>query len=168
MRKVVYIAHPLSGPDREKNIRNAMLWCAWAAKVMGVSPVATWIVLANVWTEDDREIGLACDVAAIGRCDEIWLVGGRVSEGMRIEKEAAEVARVNVVDLTHLGREVPSQAVCLPRDPVHALREAERDELGRWDIPGWYFWDETWSNRHGPFATRAEAVEARENYARAP
>jgi hypothetical protein len=108
MKKVVYIAHPLAGPDREKNLRNAALWCVWAAKVKGVSPVATWIVLASVWTEADRELGLACDVAAIKRCHELWLVGGRISAGMLVEKLAAEEAGVLVVDLTQFGYEAPT------------------------------------------------------------
>lgn len=30
--------------------------------------------------------------------------------------------------------------------------------------PGWYFWDETWTNAHGPFSTKGEATEIFENY----
>lgn len=28
----------------------------------------------------------------------------------------------------------------------------------------WYFWDETWTNRHGPFASRDEAETMLEAY----
>lgn len=31
--------------------------------------------------------------------------------------------------------------------------------------PGWYFYDETWANSHGPFGTREEAKEALMSYA---
>lgn len=47
--KRVYIAHPLGhGPDREKNLRNAARWVAWAGE-MGMSPIAPWIILASIW-----------------------------------------------------------------------------------------------------------------------
>jgi hypothetical protein len=34
-----------------------------------------------------------------------------------------------------------------------------------WNGPGWYFWDETWANCHGPYLTREEAVAAVIKYA---
>ena len=38
------------------------------------------------------------------------------------------------------------------RDPVH-------EEDGKW-----YFWDETWSERHGPYNTEEEARAAIKDY----
>ncbi len=40
-------------------------------------------------------------------------------------------------------------------DPVHY------DETDK----AWYFWDETWAHRHGPFPSREKAVEACSRYA---
>lgn len=34
------------------------------------------------------------------------------------------------------------------------------------ELPGWYFWDETWADYHGPFATKEEADTAIMNYAK--
>lgn len=48
------------------------------------------------------------------------------------------------------GGEGPAAAV----DPVH-------EEDGRW-----YFYEETWADRQGPFDSREEAAEACERYAR--
>lgn len=31
-------------------------------------------------------------------------------------------------------------------------------------MPGWYFYDESWCDTHGPFATRGEAIENLVNY----
>ncbi len=109
--RVVYIAHPLgAGPDRERNRENASRWCAWAAVVRGVSPVADWITLSGQLeeTDENRERGLACDVALVARCDELWLTGGRISPGMAIEAEAAKRAGVRVCDLTDMGYSAPS------------------------------------------------------------
>ena len=106
--RVVYIAHPLgNGPDRLVNRANAARWCAWAAVVKQVSPVADWIVLSGVLSEEHRELGLDCDVALVRRCDELWLVGGRISPGMEIEAAAARDLDIPVIDLTELGYEAP-------------------------------------------------------------
>lgn len=35
-----------------------------------------------------------------------------------------------------------------------------------WDGSGWYFWDETWDNLHGPFSTIEDARESLTNYAK--
>ncbi len=37
-------------------------------------------------------------------------------------------------------------------DPIH-------EESG-----SWYFWDETWGYRHGPYATREEATKELDRY----
>lgn len=43
---------------------------------------------------------------------------------------------------------------CRSSDPVH-------EEGGQW-----WFWEETWADRQGPFPTRAAAVEACNRYSR--
>jgi hypothetical protein len=107
--KVVYIAHPLGrDDDREKNRNNAMQWCAYLALKYKIAPVADWIVLSGVWDETPflRKTGLEIDYALINRCDELWMVGGRITEGMKLEAEYAEIVGVKVKDMTHLGYKV--------------------------------------------------------------
>jgi len=110
--KVVYLAHPLNAPTRvgiEQNLANAAKWCAWIAR-QGHAHVCTWITLAGVWDEtpENRERGLLIDCALVERCDEVWLVGGRVSTGMAIEADHARMHDKRIVDLTHLGALPPS------------------------------------------------------------
>lgn len=109
--RVVYIAHPLNAAtdeERERNRSNAAKWCAWAAMKQRVAPVADWIVLSGVLSEaEGRERGLLIDCELIGRCDEIWLVGGRISPGMQIEAEHARQMLIPIVDLTDMGYEAP-------------------------------------------------------------
>jgi len=107
--RVVYVAAPLgSGSDREFNRANAAAWCSWAA-LQGVAPIATWVILSGVWPEtpENREKGLALDCALVERCDEVWLVGGRISPGMSIEADHGRAHGVKIVDLTHLGPTPP-------------------------------------------------------------
>jgi len=103
--KIIYIAAPLgSGPDREQNRVNASKWVAWVA-AQGHAPVADWVILSGEWSEtpENRARGLACDFALIARVDELWLVGGRISRGMKAEAdEAIRLGKV-VVDMTELG-----------------------------------------------------------------
>lgn len=112
--RVAYVAHPLNGTPQEMglNRRRAARWCAWFAQ-QGFAPVATWIVLSQELseTQENRELGLAVDCATVERCDVIFLVGGRVSAGMRVEADHAAAHGVQVVDLTHLGEEPPEQTL---------------------------------------------------------
>jgi hypothetical protein len=101
--KVVYICHPLAGPDREQNRANAAKWVAWAALHRGVAPIADWIILSGELSEDHRELGLAIDLTLIERCDELWLCGPRISPGMQIEWSRADELGLIVRDFTHLG-----------------------------------------------------------------
>jgi hypothetical protein len=106
--KLVYIAHPCGGGlDRDENRERASRWCAWALLKHDVSPVADWIVLTSQLSEDFRAIGLRANLAVLERCDEIWLVGGRVSPGMKIEADYALSKKIKVVDMTELGKEPP-------------------------------------------------------------
>jgi hypothetical protein len=99
----IYVAHPLgAGTDREQNRANAARWCGWIAKTFRVATVADWIVLSGVWDEspENRALGLEIDKALIERCDELWMVGGRVSEGMAIEAAHARGQTTIVRDFT--------------------------------------------------------------------
>ena len=49
-------------------------------------------------------------------------------------------------------------------NPVHYVMNERKDlrlktESDNFVVyePGWYFWDETWDYRHGPFETKEEA-----------
>jgi len=60
-------------------------------------------------------------------------------------------------------------------DPIHLVKDVELcdcktgcrfcDNQGHW-FPGWYFWDETWSYRYGPFCNRKAAELALVKYAK--
>ena len=77
-------------------------WCAWIATTFHVATVADWIVLSSklVETPENRAFGLECDKALIERCDELWMVGPRVSSGMTIEAQHARLYGLPVYDLT--------------------------------------------------------------------
>lgn len=116
--RAIYVAHPLGqGADREANRAHAARWVAWVAASQCCAPVADWIILSGEWSEtaELRAAGIAIDKELIARCDEVWLVGGRISEGMRIEAEHAWSLGKHVSDLTSFGPEPPKGARGLVR-----------------------------------------------------
>ncbi len=127
--RVVYVAHPLgAGPDREANRANAAKWCGRLGREFLVSCVADWITLSGQWDEaTGRELGLRCDLSLIARCDEVWLVGGRVSPGMELEAARARQLGVSVRDLTGLGYAVPDGPIALPPTEAPLPRVEIRD-----------------------------------------
>lgn len=112
--KAIYLAHPLSAPTREgieANRARASRWVSWVARHFRYAVIADWIVMTGVLEEtpENRDLGLKCDCELVRRADEFWMVGGRLSSGMSVERKAADDAGKPVVDLLFLGEEPPEQ-----------------------------------------------------------
>lgn len=115
--KRVYIAHCFSGTPEEMaaNRASAARWAAWALTECGVAPACSWIVLTGELPEtpEMRRLGLEADKRELESCDEVWLVGPRLSAGMEEERAHAEEMGIPVVDLVYLS-------------PVEAKRVVDR------------------------------------------
>ena len=108
--KVIYMAHKVSG-DVENNLAKAKLWLRWIEKHHDVAVVASWITECEVWDDDNlehRAAGLRRDFAVIERCDELWLMGDRVSDGMKKETDHAEKHGLVVRNMTNFGDLLPA------------------------------------------------------------
>lgn len=111
-RTVLYVAHKLSAatlPEMATNRRRAGLWCAWLCQNFRVATVADWIVMSTHMLEDEenRALGLDCDLTLIERCDAVALTGLTVSGGMKLESEHARQLGKPIIDLTPLRIEIP-------------------------------------------------------------
>jgi hypothetical protein len=114
--KLAFLAHPLGAPTRagiHANLERAIRWYKWACDAFWPSHVfeATWMLNCQVFDDADDEQrlrGIERNFAALMRCDSLWLVGGRVSSGMR--DEAVFMAGIGkpIFDFTHLGDEPPA------------------------------------------------------------
>lgn len=100
---VAYLAHPVGG-DVEKNLEAAKaMYRHYTVIFPWVALVAPWITECELWDDADpeqRRAGLERCKAVVAKCDELWLCGPRVSEGMAIECEAAMAAGVVMIDRT--------------------------------------------------------------------
>ncbi len=105
--------HPFKPVETtEDNLASAKRWLKWLARsFIGIDPVAEWIPWVEVLDDADpaeRERGLAMGEEMAKRLDGVFLVGGRISDGMKMAGAAAVAHRKFVFDLTALGSDPPS------------------------------------------------------------
>ena len=97
--KLVYIAAPYHADTPEKmenNRQTALASCEEAyrlgrlqgIKIVPVTPLGNFSYL-NENSQDEREQALHMGIALLSRCDELWVAGDHISEGMREEIQAA-------------------------------------------------------------------------------
>lgn len=111
---VVYLAHPMSAPtadDIVANLERARRWLRWFVLNTDFAVCAPWIPYVETLDETEhRARGIRDDLAMVARCDAIVLVGGRVSNGMREERDWAHRHELDICSLTELGDEPPDAA----------------------------------------------------------
>ena len=56
----------------------------------------------------------------------------------------------------------------IEHDPLFYVSETDASPDGEYDgwVPGWYFWNEVWSDEYGPYDTQDTAREALVEYAK--
>lgn len=87
---MVYICSPLRG-DYGQNIKNAVRYCEIAAG-LGVLPLAPHTIFTQYLNDTipvQRQRGLDLGLALLEKCDELWVMGQQISEGMRGEIKLA-------------------------------------------------------------------------------
>ena len=101
---------PLEGETIESNLARGRRWYHWLqVNVPDRIFLAPWILSCEVFDDDSpkqRAAGMQRQSGIIKRCcDEVWLVGGRMSSGMRGEYEAAVALGLATLNLTGMGEE---------------------------------------------------------------
>ena len=90
-KPLVYIASPYAG-DIETNVRRAQGYCRFAV-TKNCIPIAPHLHYPQFMDDSDkeqRELGLFFALVLLGKCDELWIFGDRVSNGMSQEIKKAE------------------------------------------------------------------------------
>lgn len=85
MMKKVYICAPLGG-DVEGNLERVKRYTRYAL-MCGTAPVVPhfYALCLNDDNQKEREIGLAAGLGMLWFCDELWVFGQTVTEGMKQE-----------------------------------------------------------------------------------
>ncbi len=92
---LVYIASPYAG-DTEQHVLQARRFCFFAVS-KGCIPLAPHLLYPQFMDDEDkgeREMGLRFALILLAKCDELWMFGERVSEGM--SKEILEAKRKGI------------------------------------------------------------------------
>ena len=88
-KPLVYVASPFAG-DVERNVMNARRYCRFAAE-NGAIPLAPHLLLPQFMSEKtERENAMFMNMVFLGRCEQLWVFGERITEGMAAEIAKAE------------------------------------------------------------------------------
>jgi len=90
-KPLVYVASPFAG-DTERNTERARGFCRFVVS-KGCIPLAPHLHYPQFMDDGDteqRELGLFFATVLLGKCDELWAFGSRISAGMAREIAKAE------------------------------------------------------------------------------
>lgn len=96
--KIVYICSPLRG-DVERNIRKANGYCLFAAKQAAV-PIAPHVMFTGFLDDgipEERCLGMSMGLELLRLCEEVWVFGERLSEGMQAEIRVADQLNLTII-----------------------------------------------------------------------
>ena len=96
MKKKVYICAPLGGNVKE-NLENAVLYTKYALK-QGVAPITThfYALCLDDDNPQERALGMSAGMSLLWYCDELWVFGNAISNGMKEEIKFCENLRIPV------------------------------------------------------------------------
>ena len=94
-RPLVYICSPYAG-DVENNTVRARAFSRFAV-VKRAIPIAPHLLFPQFMSEEkERRLALFMGMVLLGKCDEVWVFGDRISEGMLAEIEKAKKMRKKI------------------------------------------------------------------------
>ncbi len=94
-KPLAYICCPYSG-DVESNTKAARCYARFAAE-QGCVPLAVTLMLPQFIDEaTERELALRIGEEILSHCDELWVCGDHISEGMASEISSAEQRGIRV------------------------------------------------------------------------
>lgn len=100
MMRKVYVCAPLGG-NVESNLKKVRAYTEYALRC-GTAPVVPhfYALCLDDNNPKDREIGLAAGLSLLWFCDELWLFGDTVTEGMRAELQFCKNLNIRVRKIT--------------------------------------------------------------------
>lgn len=99
MKKPVYICAPLGGSPEaiKRNIENARLYARFALK-SGVVPLTPhfFAECLNDNIPEERELGRSAAMSMLWNCQELWIFGGEITEGMQAEIDFCKTFNIKI------------------------------------------------------------------------
>lgn len=100
MMRKVYVCAPLGG-NVESNLKKVRAYTEYALRC-GTAPVVPHFYALCLDDNDpkDREIGLAAGLSLLWFCDELWLFGDTVTDGMSAELKFCKNLNIRIRKIT--------------------------------------------------------------------
>ena len=94
-KPLVYVASPFSG-DEAQNTENAIRYCRFAVD-SGAIPLAPHLFLPRFMSETtERNTAMFMNMVFLGKCEQLWVFGNRITDGMAAEIAKAEKRRMPI------------------------------------------------------------------------
>ena len=89
--KIIYVCHPLSG-DIKGNVARVRHICRdlYSKDIIPFAPHIYFTQFLDDNNPSERELALLFGREMVKRCDELWVFGDRISDGMRCEIDYAK------------------------------------------------------------------------------
>lgn len=96
-RPLVYICSPYSG-NVDFNLTNARIYCKYAVdhKCIPIAPHLLFPQFMNDVEPTDRELAMFMNMVLLSKCEELWVFGNTISQGMGQEIAKAEKRRMKI------------------------------------------------------------------------
>ena len=97
-KPLVYICSPYAG-DVERNTEKAKQYSRFAVFERDAIAFAPHLLLPLYLSDDDpeeRELALFMDIVFLGKCNELWVFGEIITNGMQREIEKAKKRRMKI------------------------------------------------------------------------
>lgn len=96
-RPLVYICSPYSG-NVDFNVTNARIYCKYAVdhKCIPIAPHLLFPQFMNDEEPTDRELAMFMNMVLLSKCEELWVFGNTISQGMGQEIAKAEKRRMKI------------------------------------------------------------------------
>lgn len=104
---LVYICSPLAG-DMDGNMEKARRYCKFAVR-SGTIPLAPHLLFPQFMDDtkhDERALAMFMNMVLLGKCDQLWVFGKTMSEGMAAEIGKAEKRGMVIRYFTESMKEV--------------------------------------------------------------
>ena len=94
-KPLVYVASPFAG-DESRNTENAIRYCRFAVD-SGAIPLAPHIFLPHFMSEaTERDAAMFMNMVFLGKCEQLWVFGDRITNGMAAEIAKAKKRRIPI------------------------------------------------------------------------
>lgn len=106
-RPLVYICSPLAG-DMDGNMEKARRYCKFAVR-NGAIPLAPHLLFPQFMDDtnpDERALAMFMNMVLLGKCEQLWVFGKNISEGMAAEIRKAEKRGMEIRYFTEGMKEV--------------------------------------------------------------